>query len=132
LISASIAAQLSGTSTSAPQAAGLIAYLISMYGNPTPEDMKYWLRAAGGQFNLGVPLGKNSTILSNCYGRDCFRPYNITAHNGTELRNNLTWQAVPLIHQGRPFACCTHCSLISPAGTNITDFLAEPPAHHRD
>ena len=41
--------------------------------------MKEWLIGTGRtNITLNIPGGLNSSVLSNCYGRTCFRPLNAT------------------------------------------------------
>jgi cerevisin len=66
-------ASLSGTSMAAPHIAGLVAYVISMYGNQAPAEMKKWLAIAATNGTITKLAGDNNNRLAyNCWSETCY------------------------------------------------------------
>lgn len=87
-----------------PVVAGMKAYLISLFGNPTPAEMKEWLQAASSyNVSLSVPFGTNSSIVGNCYGRACFRPLKFNATDPARTSDHGT-PGFPVTVEIIPFA----------------------------
>lgn len=62
------AATLSGTSMAAPHVAGLVAYVISVYGNQKPAEMQKWLRISSTNDSVAKLSGDDHNQMAfNCW-----------------------------------------------------------------
>lgn len=65
------AVTLSGTSMAAPHVAGLVAYVISLHGNRSPEEMQKWLRISSTNDTVTKLSGDDRNQMAfNCWSEN--------------------------------------------------------------